>query len=115
MSRSAPKRRSSSRGRKTGAQEEADPSCPAASEIGHTLVGAGVGSVLAYTPGKVYIAGPFNGAPFSVVSITTAKVGPFDLGTVVVHLPLEINPRNRGGEHPRGSGRRRSRTSSKGS
>jgi hypothetical protein len=76
----------------TGAQEEADPACPVASEIGHTLVGAGVGSVLAYTPGKVYMAGPFEGAPFSIASITSAKVGPFDLGTVVVHLPLFINP-----------------------
>ena len=76
----------------TGAQEEAEPSCPAASEIGHTLVGAGVGTVLAYTPGKIYLAGPYNGAPFSVVSITSAKVGPFDLGTVVIRFALEINP-----------------------
>ncbi len=76
----------------TGAQEEAEPSCPRDSEIGHTLVGAGVGSVLAYTPGKVYMAGPYNGAPFSVVSITSAKVGPFDLGTVVIRFALEINP-----------------------
>jgi hypothetical protein len=77
---------------KTGAQEEADPACPVASEIGHTLVGVGVGSVLSYTPGKVYMAGPYNGAPFSIVAITSAKVGPFDLGTVVVREALEINP-----------------------
>jgi hypothetical protein len=76
----------------SGAQEEAQPSCPAASEIGHSLVGAGVGSVLAYTPGKVYMAGPYNGAPFSIVAITSAKVGPFDLGTVVVREALVINP-----------------------
>ena len=76
----------------SGAQEETTPSCPASSEIGHTLVGAGVGTVLAYTPGKIYLAGPYNGAPFSVVSITSAKVGPFDLGTVVIRFALEINP-----------------------
>ncbi|HWX44674.1 MAG TPA: hypothetical protein VNY52_05060 [Solirubrobacteraceae bacterium] len=76
----------------SGAQEETEPSCPAASEIGHSLVGAGVGSVLAYTPGKVYMAGPYNGAPFSIVAITSAKVGPFDLGTVVVREALVINP-----------------------
>jgi hypothetical protein len=76
----------------SGAQEEVAPSCPAASEIGHSLVGAGVGSVLAYTPGKVYMAGPYNGAPFSIVAITSAKVGPFDLGTVVVREALVINP-----------------------
>ena len=77
---------------KTGAEEEADPACPAGSEIGHTLVGAGVGQVLAWAPGKVYMGGPYDGAPFSIAAITSAKVGPFDLGTVVVHLPLEINP-----------------------
>ncbi len=77
---------------KTGVQEEGSPSCPVASEIGHTIAEAGVGSVLAQAPGKLYLGGPFAGAPFSVVSITSAHVGPFDLGTVVVHLPLDINP-----------------------
>ncbi len=75
----------------TGAQEEANPSCPAGSEIGHTTAEAGVGPVLAQAPGKLYLGGPFQGAPFSVISITSAHVGPFDLGTVVVHLPLQIN------------------------
>jgi hypothetical protein len=76
----------------TGAQAEEHPACPAASEIGHTIAEAGVGQVLVQTPGKLYMAGPFEGAPFSIVSITSAKTGPFDLGTVVVHLPLFINP-----------------------
>ncbi len=77
---------------RTGAQEEAEPSCPATSAIGHTIVEAGVGTVLAQTPGKVYLAGPYNGAPLSIVSITSAKVGPFDLGTVVIRFALNINP-----------------------
>jgi hypothetical protein len=75
----------------TGAQAETSPACPAASQIGTSIAEAGVGSILAQTPGKLYLAGPFEGAPFSVVDITSAKVGPFDLGTVVVHLPLLIN------------------------
>lgn len=75
-----------------GAEELASPSCPAASEIGHTLVGAGVGNSLTYVPGKLYLAGPYNGSPLSIVSITAAKVGPFDLGTVVVREALRINP-----------------------
>ena len=77
---------------KTGAQEEASPSCPAASQVGHTLVGTGVGAVLAYVPGKIYLAGPFHGAPFSIVAITSAVVGPFDLGTVVLRFGLTIDP-----------------------
>jgi uncharacterized repeat protein (TIGR01451 family) len=76
----------------TGTQETNEPSCPAASEIGHTLVGAGVGGVLAQTLGKVYLAGPYHGAPLSIVAITSATVGPFDLGTVVVRFALRINP-----------------------
>jgi hypothetical protein len=77
---------------KTGAEEEANPSCPAASEIGHTIVSAGVGTVLAQTPGRVYLAGPYHGSALSIVSVTSAKVGPFDLGTVVIRFALNINP-----------------------
>ncbi len=77
---------------KTGAEEEANPSCPTSSQIGHTLVGTGVGSVLAYVPGKIYLAGKFHGAPLSIVSVTSAVVGPFDLGTVVLRFGLDIDP-----------------------
>ncbi len=75
-----------------GAEEEANPSCPAASQIGRTLVGSGVGPSLAYAPGKVYLAGPYHGSPLSLAAITAARVGPFDLGTVVVREAFEINP-----------------------
>jgi hypothetical protein len=76
----------------TGVEAETISACPVASEIGHTVAEAGVGSVLAQTPGKLYLGGAFEGAPFSIVSVTSAHVGPFDLGTVVVHLPLHIDP-----------------------
>ncbi|HWO83552.1 MAG TPA: hypothetical protein VNM38_07165 [Solirubrobacterales bacterium] len=76
-----------------GGQEELDqPSCPAASEIGRTLVGSGVGGSLAYAPGKIYLAGPYRGSPLSIVAITAARVGPFDLGSVVVREALSVNP-----------------------
>ena len=63
------------------------------------------GSVLVQTPGTLYLAGPFEGAPFSVVDVTSAKVGPFDLGTVVVHLPLQIDPVTAQVSIPSGPGR----------
>jgi hypothetical protein len=78
---------------KTGRQEQADPSCPANSLIGHTLAGAGVGAALTYVPGEIYLAGPYKGAPLSVVSITPAVAGPFDAGTVAVRLGLDLNPK----------------------
>jgi hypothetical protein len=76
-----------------GGQEEINgPSCPAASQIGHTLVGSGVGSALAYAPGKLYLAGPYNGSALSLVAITAGRVGPFDLGTVVIREAFKIDP-----------------------
>ncbi len=77
---------------RTGVQEENEPSCSQASLIGHSLVGTGVGSVLDYVPGKLYLAGPYHGDPFSVVSVTSAVVGPFDLGTIVIRFALAIDP-----------------------
>ena len=38
-----------------GTMELADPSCPAASIVGHTTAGAGVGSQLTYVPGTVVV------------------------------------------------------------
>jgi hypothetical protein len=77
----------------SGAQEEIDrPSCPSSSRVGRTLVGSGVGASLTYVPGTLYMAGPYHGAKLSVVAITPAKVGPFDLGTVVVRQALKVDP-----------------------
>lgn len=76
-----------------GFAEAAAPSCPAASEVGHTLSGYGVGSSLTYATGRVYLAGPYNGQPLSLVTINPATVGPFDLGTVVVRSAFAVDPR----------------------
>jgi hypothetical protein len=76
----------------TGVEEEQHPSCPAASEIGHTTAGYGVGPVLAYAPGKMYLAGPYHGQPLSVVAIDSAAIGPFDLGTVVIRSAFSVDP-----------------------
>lgn len=82
-----------SRTGENGGQEELEhPSCPDASQIGRTLVGAGVGPTLTYAPGKVYLAGPYKGAKLSIVAITTATVGPFDLGNVVIRQALKVDP-----------------------
>jgi hypothetical protein len=78
---------------KTGREELASPSCPANSQIGRTLAGAGVGAALTYVPGQIYLGGPYKGAPLSVISITPAVAGPFDAGTVAVRLGLTLNPK----------------------
>jgi len=82
-----------------GGQEEKDsPSCPAASQIGTTLAGAGAGSQLTYVGGKLYLAGPYHGDPISAVAIVPAVAGPFDAGTVVVREALRLNPVTHVGE-----------------
>ena len=77
---------------KSGRQELAAPSCPAGSQVGKVEGGAGVGSQLLYVPGKIYLAGPYNGAPLSVVAIVPAVAGPFDVGTVVTRQALDLDP-----------------------
>jgi len=77
-----------------GAEELASPSCPQGSRIGTTLAGAGVGSELTYVPGSLYLAGPYKGAPLSVVAITPGLAGPFDVGTIVVRVGLDFDPRS---------------------
>jgi hypothetical protein len=75
-----------------GAVERANPSCPDSSQIGTTQVGVGVGVPLTYVPGKVYLAGPYKGAPISIVVISPAVVGPYDLGVIAVRTAVNINP-----------------------
>jgi hypothetical protein len=77
---------------KSGDEEKASPSCPSGSLIGHVLSGAGVGGELTYVPGSLYLAGPFEGNPLSVVAIVPAVAGPFDIGNVVVQEGLNFNP-----------------------
>jgi hypothetical protein len=74
-----------------GALEQASPSCPASSRIGTITVGSGSGDPL-LAHGEVYLAGPYRGAPLSLVAITPARVGPFDLGVVVDHVAAYVNP-----------------------
>ncbi|HEX5712539.1 MAG TPA: hypothetical protein VFX85_04410 [Solirubrobacterales bacterium] len=77
---------------KTGAEEKAVPSCPAASEVGSVFAAAGAGPAPYNTPGKAYLAGPYRGAPLSLAIVTPAVAGPYDLGTIVVRTALQIDP-----------------------
>ena len=76
----------------TGLQEEANPSCPVASQIGTATIGAGAGSHPVYVASSVYLAGPYKGAPLSLAVITPVVSGPYDLGNVVVRAALRVNP-----------------------
>ena len=75
-----------------GVEERDNPSCPASTQIGRTTAGYGLGPVLTYAPGRLYLAGPYRGSSFSVVAIDSALVGPFDLGVIVVRSAIRIDP-----------------------
>lgn len=74
-----------------GAAELAQPSCPAASQVGTVSVGAGAGPQPFYAQGKVYLAGPYKGAPLSLAIITPALAGPFDLGSILVRAAVYVD------------------------
>jgi hypothetical protein len=78
---------------KSGKAEQASPSCPAASEVGSVVAGAGAGPAPYYASGRAYLSTPYKGAPLSLAIITPAVAGPFDLGTVVVRTALQIDPK----------------------
>jgi hypothetical protein len=78
--------------RNSGFAEIERPSCPAASRIGHTTAGYGLGDALAYAPGNLYLAGPYHGSPLSVVAVDSATVGPFDLGVIVIRSAIRVDP-----------------------
>ena len=77
---------------KSGLAEAADSSCSNESQIGTTVTAAGSGSNPIEVGGKAYLAGPYKGAPLSMVTVTPAVAGPYDLGTVVVRVALNVNP-----------------------
>jgi len=79
-------------GGRSAIEELEHPDCPAASKIGHTTAGYGVGTALTYAPGNLYLAGPYHGSTFSVVAIDSALVGPFDLGVVIVRSAIHVDP-----------------------
>ncbi|MFT3863316.1 MAG: hypothetical protein QM729_03515 [Solirubrobacterales bacterium] len=76
----------------TGTAEAANSSCPAKSEVGTATVAAGTAATPLSITGKVFLSGPYDGAPLSLAVITPATAGPFDLGTVVVRVALRVNP-----------------------
>jgi hypothetical protein len=76
-----------------GAEQRAGSSCPAKSLVGSAAIIAGTGPApLHISDGKVFLSGPYHGAPLSLAVVTPATAGPFDLGTVVVRVALFVEP-----------------------
>lgn len=67
-------------------------SCPATSRIGGAMAELGPGEDPARIEGDIFMTGPYRGAPFGFALAFKAKVGPFDLGTLVVRGSLRVDP-----------------------
>jgi hypothetical protein len=75
-----------------GGDEKASSSCPAKSLVGVASIAAGTGPSPLHIDGKVFLSGPYRGAPLSLAVVTPATAGPYDLGTVVVRVALFVDP-----------------------
>jgi hypothetical protein len=73
-------------------------SCPAGSQVGIATSAIGTGAFPLFVPqsGKdptaLYFAGPYKGAPYSLVAKVPAQAGPFDFGDIVVRTAIDLNP-----------------------
>ena len=65
--------------------------CPASSEVGETTAVAGLGNQPVTLKGKLYLTAGYNGAPFGLLAVTHAVVGPFNLGYIPVRSTLTVN------------------------
>ena len=76
----------------SGIVELAEPTCPAESLIGTAVSGSGAGNHPLYSPGKVYLGGPYKGSPLSLIVVIPAVSGPYDLGNVAVRAAIKVDP-----------------------
>jgi hypothetical protein len=66
--------------------------CAANSQIGTATAQVGAGAEPYSFTGPVFLTGPYDGAPFGLSIPIHAAAGPFDLGNVVTHATIGVDP-----------------------
>ncbi len=81
-----------------GEPQAADGTCPEASQVGELTAGAGPGPEPYFIKGgRVYLTGPYDGAPFGLSIDVPERAGPFDFGEgacdcEVVRATIKVDP-----------------------
>jgi hypothetical protein len=76
----------------------ASAACGPKSQVGisTTAIGTGAFPLFVPQPGKaptaLYLAGPYKGAPYSLITKVPAQSGPFDFGNIVVRTAINVDP-----------------------
>jgi hypothetical protein len=76
----------------------ASAACGPKSQVGisTTAIGTGAFPLFVPQPGKaptaLYLAGPYKGAPYSLITKVPAQAGPFDFGNIVVRTAINLDP-----------------------
>lgn len=74
-----------------GEAQAASGTCGPESQVGTTRVASGAGTSPFNLGGRVYLTGPYRGAPLGLSIVVPAVAGPFNLGTVVVRAAVHVD------------------------
>jgi hypothetical protein len=78
--------------------QAAQGTCSSASQIGHTIIGAGPGPYPLFIPqagqppAPIYLTGGYDGAPYGLSIVVPIVAGPFTLETQVVRARIAVDP-----------------------
>ena len=78
--------------------QAATAACPPDSRLGFARIALGAGPEPLWVPAgadpdsDVFLAGPYRGAPYSLLISVPAIAGPYDLGPLVLRAPVRVDP-----------------------